>query len=78
MRRRLGDVWGIVLFPALSVLNEWLGSYVSPMGSWGSLAYTQIDNLPFLQLASVFGLTGISALLGLVISWLSFRNVPVC
>ena len=63
MRRRLGDGWGIVLFPALTVLNEWLGSYVSPMGSWGSLAYTQIDNLPFLQLASVFGLTGISALL---------------
>jgi apolipoprotein N-acyltransferase len=63
MRRRLGDGWGILLFPALTVLNEWLGSYVSPMGSWGSLAYTQIDNLPFLQLASVFGLTGISALL---------------
>ena len=63
MRRRLGDNWGIVLFPALTVLTEWLGSYSSPMGSWGSLAYTQIDNLPFLQLASVFGLTGISALL---------------
>jgi apolipoprotein N-acyltransferase len=63
MRRRLGDGWGIVLFPALSVLNEWVGSYASPMGSWGSMAYTQIDNLPFLQLASVFGLTGISALL---------------
>ena len=63
MRRRLGDGWGILLFPALTVLNEWLGTYVSPMGSWGSLAYSQIDNLPFLQLASVFGLTAISALL---------------
>ena len=63
MRRRVGDGWGIVLFPALIVLNEWLGSYVSPMGSWGSLAYSQIDNLQFLQLASVFGLTGVSALL---------------
>ncbi len=59
----LGDGWGIVLFPTLMVLNEWLGSYVSPMGSWGSMAYTQIDNLPFLQLVSVFGLTSISALL---------------
>jgi len=63
MRRRLGDGWGVVLFPALSVLNEWIASYTSPMGSWGSLAYTQLDNLALMQLASVTGLTGITALL---------------
>ncbi|MDP6374366.1 MAG: nitrilase-related carbon-nitrogen hydrolase [Pseudomonadales bacterium] len=63
MRRRLGDGWGVVLFPALTVLDEWIASYTSPMGSWGSLAYTQIDNLALMQLASVTGLTGISALL---------------
>jgi len=61
MRRRLGDGWGVVLFPALTVLNEWVASYISPMGSWGSLAYTQIDNLALMQLASVTGLTGITA-----------------
>ena len=63
MRCRLGDGWGVVLFPALTVLNEWVASYTSPMGSWGSLAYTQIDNLALMQLASVTGLTGITALL---------------
>jgi apolipoprotein N-acyltransferase len=62
-RRRLGDGWGVVLFVSLTVANEWLATYTSPMGSWGSLAYTQIDNLPLMQLASVFGLTGITALL---------------
>jgi apolipoprotein N-acyltransferase len=63
MRRRLGDGWGVALFPALTVLNEWIGSYASPMGSWGSLAYSQVDNLVLMQLASVTGLTGITTLL---------------
>ncbi len=62
-RRRLGDGWGVALFVSLSVINEWLGSFTSPMGSWGSIAYSQIDNLPLMQLASVTGLTGISALI---------------
>jgi apolipoprotein N-acyltransferase len=63
MRRRLGDGWGVALFPALTVSNEWVASYTSPMGSWGSLAYTQLDNLALMQLAAVTGLTGITALL---------------
>jgi len=62
-RRRLGDGWGVVLFVSLTVVSEWLATYTSPMGSWGSLAYTQIDNLPLMQLASVVGLTGITALI---------------
>ena len=62
-RRRLGDGWGVALYVCLAVLNEWLGSFTSPMGSWGSIAYSQIDNLPLMQLASITGLTGISALI---------------
>ncbi len=63
LRRRLGDGWGLALLPCLSVLSEWIGSYTSPMGSWGSMAYTQIDNLALMQLASVLGLSGITLLL---------------
>lgn len=65
LRRRLGDRWGLALFPALAVLTEWLSANSSELGSWGALAYTQLDDLPLLQLASVFGLAGITALLAL-------------
>lgn len=65
LRRRLGDAWGIVLFVALAVGMDWLSANGSEMGSWGSMAYTQLDDLPLLQLASVFGLAGITALVAL-------------
>ncbi|MEZ4443710.1 MAG: nitrilase-related carbon-nitrogen hydrolase [Polyangiaceae bacterium] len=63
LRRRLGDGWGLALFPALEVGFGWLASHYSGMGSWGSPAYTQLDNLPLLQLTSLFGLSGLTALL---------------
>ena len=63
LRRQLGDRWGVALFPALVVGLEWLGATGSEMGSWGALAYTQLGNPALLQLASVFGLAGIGALL---------------
>lgn len=66
LRRRLGDGWGLVLFPALTVVMEALSFSTSDMGSWGSLAYTQLDNLPLLQVTSLFGLTAVSALLAMV------------
>ncbi len=65
-RRRLGDRWGVVLFPSLVVLLEWVAFTWSDMGSWGSLAYTQLGNPALLQVASLFGLTGVSALLAAV------------
>lgn len=64
-RRRLGDKWGLALFVALSMGSDWLGWTTSEMGSWGSPAYSQLGDLPLMQLASVFGLTGISGLLAL-------------
>ncbi len=36
---------------------------ITPYGSWASLAYTQVDNLPLLQLAAVTGTGGISFLI---------------
>ncbi len=53
----------IFLYVAIVVLMEWLQSFESEMGVWGTLANTQLQNLPLLQLASLTGALGISALL---------------
>lgn len=60
-RRRLGDGFGVVLFPAVTVVVEWAGASFSELGSWGALAYTQLGS-PLMQTASLFGLWGISLL----------------
>ena len=52
--------------PALWVAMEYLNTQTSPHGTFGSLAYNQMDLLPVLQLASVTGLWGISFMLLLV------------
>jgi len=63
LRRRLCDAWGVVLFPAIAVLLEYLGATGSDMGSWGAAAYTQLDNLPLMQVTALVGLGGVTALL---------------
>ena len=55
-RRRIGDRWGIFLFASLMSVSEWAGFY-SELGTWGSMTYTQLDDLAFLQLSSLFGIT---------------------
>jgi apolipoprotein N-acyltransferase len=62
VRRRLGDALGIALVPAVMVVFEYGQHQVGALGlaSWGAAGYTQVDNLPLLQLASVFGLAGVS------------------
>lgn len=71
LRRRLGDNWGLLLFPALVITLEWLGWRWSEFGSWGALANTQVDNLPLLQTVSLVGLAGPALLLSLVATWLA-------
>lgn len=63
LRRRIGDARGLVLFPSMVVVLEWLAWTGSDLGSWGALAYTQLDNLPLLQTTALFGLAGIAALM---------------
>jgi apolipoprotein N-acyltransferase len=63
-----------VSFPALLVSFEWLMNLTSPHGTGGSLAYSQLAFLPFLQLASITGPWGMSFLLllfpaALAIAW---------
>ncbi len=58
---RRGAWWSAVfVFPAAWVSFEYLASLVSVHGTGGNLAYTQLDFLPLLQLASATGPWGIS------------------
>jgi len=47
-------------FASVLVSIEWLQYTFTPLASNGSAAYTQLENLPFLQMASLFGMLGIS------------------
>jgi apolipoprotein N-acyltransferase len=58
-------------FPLLAAGADYLLALVSPDGSAGSLAYTQVDVRPVLQVVSVTGLWGITFLLALVASGLA-------
>ncbi|MGN6381254.1 MAG: nitrilase-related carbon-nitrogen hydrolase [Dyella sp.] len=52
--------------PALWVTIEYINTQLSPHGTFGSIAYTQMDALAILQLAAFTGLWGISFALLLV------------
>jgi apolipoprotein N-acyltransferase len=64
--RRGAAVPAVFAVPALWVSFEYVLSLASPHGTFGNLAYTQIDLLPVVQLASVTGLWGISFVVLLV------------
>jgi apolipoprotein N-acyltransferase len=53
----------ILVFPSFWVSFEWLLNLISPHGTGGSLAYSQLQFLPFLQLASITGPWGMTFLL---------------
>jgi len=58
--RRLPPWAAAFAFPAAWTAYEFLFSLVSPHGTAGSLAYSQTDVLPLLQIASVTGLWGVT------------------
>jgi apolipoprotein N-acyltransferase len=69
---RRGAPWAaLVAFPALLVSFEWLLNLTGLHGTGGSLAYTQLRFLAFLQLASITGPWGMSFVLLLVPSALA-------
>ncbi len=53
-----------------------LSSIVSPHGTFGSIAYTQMDCLPCVQVAAALGISGITFLLMLVPSALALATLP--
>jgi apolipoprotein N-acyltransferase len=69
---RRGAWWSALLaLPAVWVAFESLLNFFSPHGTWGSLSYSQLNFLPFLQLASITGPWGMSFLLLLLPSALA-------
>jgi apolipoprotein N-acyltransferase len=63
--RRLGVRWGIYSFASMVVVMGWVQYSFTEGSSWAVLAHTQLDNLPFLQLAALTGLGGMSFVVAL-------------
>ncbi len=63
--RRRGPRWiAPLVFAASTAALETLQHRLTPFGSWGALAYTQLENLPLLQVSSLVGMAGVSFLVG--------------
>ncbi|HEX8896766.1 MAG TPA: nitrilase-related carbon-nitrogen hydrolase, partial [Terriglobales bacterium] len=60
---RLNRFAGTLIFPCTLVSAQFVYSH-GPLGSWGTIAYTQAGNLPLLQLLSATGIWGITFLIG--------------
>jgi apolipoprotein N-acyltransferase len=63
--------WTVFVYPVLCVAVDTLMAALLPDGNWGSLAYSQGDILPILQITSLFGTSGLLFLLTLVPSALA-------
>ncbi|MFO0633660.1 MAG: nitrilase-related carbon-nitrogen hydrolase [Nannocystaceae bacterium] len=66
LRTRVRPGHAALLFGLSTAAAESLLYSFTELGSWGAAGYAQLDDLPLLQLASVFGLAGIAALVGSV------------
>lgn len=69
------DWWTVWMLPVSMALVDLAIVNFSPHGAWGSLAVTQVDFLPVVQIASVTGRSGIVFLVGLGASMLAFAVV---
>lgn len=58
---KVPEIAATLIFPCVWTACEYIKSLGG--GSWGSLAYTQYGNLPFIQLASISGIWGLSFLI---------------
>jgi apolipoprotein N-acyltransferase len=71
---RAAEAWrpvaAVLVLPVLLVAVETLISRLSPHGAAGSLAYSQMDFLVLIQLASLAGTDGINFIVALGASWL--------
>jgi len=64
--RRLAPWSAVFAFPTVWVSCEFLLSMISPHGTAMSLAYSQADVLPLVQIVSVSGIWGVSFVLALI------------
>ena len=63
--------WTVFAYPVFCVAVDTLMAALLPDGNWGSLAYSQADRLPIVQIASLFGAAGLLFLISLVPSVLA-------
>jgi apolipoprotein N-acyltransferase len=63
--------WTVFAYPVFCVAVDTLLAALLPDGNWGSLAYSQADRLPIVQIASLSGTAGLVFLLALVPSVLA-------
>ncbi|MBD8879520.1 hypothetical protein IHE49_03390 [Rhodanobacter sp. 7MK24] len=66
----------VLSVPALWVSAEYLYNLVSPHGTWGNIAYTQMDVLPVIQVAAVTGLWGVGFLVLLLPATIAAQAMP--
>jgi len=57
--------WTVFVYPVLWVAADTLMAALLPDGNWGSLAYSQGDELAVIQVASLFGTAGVLFLIAL-------------
>lgn len=65
-----GHRMAALIFPSAFVLTEWMQANLTPFASWGSMAYTQVDNIIWMQLLALGG----PWLLGFVVLFLGFQG----
>ena len=58
--QRRSVYFAAIAFPVYWVTYEYLSATASPHGTWGNLAYTQMDCLAAIQIASITGIWGIT------------------
>ena len=61
--------WNLLLFPVVFMVLEWIQYTFTPLGSWGSIAYTQLEQHSILQSLSLFGMPGLSFIIYMVNLW---------
>jgi len=60
--RRISPRWATLAYPSAMVVVEWVQHRFTFMTSWGAAAYSQVDDLPLLQVASLGGMATVSFL----------------
>lgn len=66
LRKRISYTLWIPLFVAMAVIGDWSTFEFSSFGMWGTSAVSQVNNLELLQVASLGGITIITALMAAV------------
>jgi apolipoprotein N-acyltransferase len=68
---RLGWTAGVFAFPLFWTAIEWIRAQTSEHGTAGSIAYSQVEFIPILQVVSITGVLGLTFLLLLIPSALA-------